>query len=203
MKRLWLLGIVLPGCMDSLFKPEEEPEPYPPYYEPAPYYEPEPYREPEPPVETVFSTVLLFDWDGRDQSDGRAGVDFCGIVADCANAVSAELILGDGLVCDVEGPDCPAVRTDPNAVLDLGEQCVADSVPSDYVSLGQFGALYVGFDGDLRGCSVAVVTLNNDEGWEAYVCDSGELGFAYCLADGGSVHLQQVGGSAIFLVPAE
>lgn len=177
-----------------------EPEPEPEFREPDPI-EPDPVEPPQ----VVYDTLLLFDQGAFDDGMGTSGADFCGVSADCAQAVSAVLILGEGEVCQAEGPGCSANRADAAAILDDGSQCDLASVPSDYVSVGGSGSIAVQFDGDLRSCVVTVVEFAgaNPEGWEAYVCDSDEVSVANCLARDEAVHFEPEGGEASFVVPAE
>lgn len=152
-----------------------------------------------------YNHLLIFDDGSADDGAGTTGVDICGVSADCATAVSATLTLGEGSVCDAEGPGCSTNRADANAVLDDGSACVADSVPSDYTSLGGDGSIAIAFDGDLAGCAVTVVEFAGAtmEAWSAFVCDGADVGSATCLNDNNPVHEAAAGGEATFNVPAE
>jgi hypothetical protein len=152
----------------------------------------------------VEHTMLrIFDLDSMDDGAGTTGVDLCGITVDCGrNAISATPTIGEGEVCTAEGPGCSTNRADPEAILDDGAECEADSVPSHYISLGSGGTIDVIFDGDLKGCEITIVEFAGatEEGWEAFVCDAdGEN----CLNEDGAVHTAAAGGTESFTVPAE
>lgn len=157
------------------------------------------------PGGVVFDTLLLFDDGSMDDNIGTSGVDFCGASADCASAVSATLVLGGGTICRSEGPGCVTDRTDAVAILDDGSSCETASVPSDFVSVGTDGMIAVGFDGDLRGCTVTVVEFAgaNIEAWEAYVCDTGDVAIANCLNQDQPVQSAANGGTVTFNLPGE
>lgn len=160
---------------------------------------PEP-ESPEPEGTVEYTMLRIADLDSDDDGAGTTGVDLCGVVANCANAISASAQIGDGEVCTAEGPGCSTDRSDPNAILDDGSMCEADSVPSHYISLGTNGNIDVIFDGNLSGCEITIVEFdgNTPEGWEAYVCDaSGEN----CLGNA-PVHTAAAGGTESFTVPA-
>jgi hypothetical protein len=153
----------------------------------------------------TYDTVLIFDQDSMDDGAGTSGVDICGVSADCANATAATPVLGGGELCREEGPGCSTSRVDPQAALDDGSDCEADSNPSHYISLGTSGSLAVTFDGDLAGCNVTIVEFAGatEEGWEAFVCDGDDVTTANCLGGGNAVHTEAAGGTATFAVPAE
>ena len=157
------------------------------------------------PEEIVFDTLIIFDDGSQDDGSGTSGVDICGASADCANVISATLVLGGGTLCQAEGPGCSTNRTDPNAVLDDGARCDPRTIPSDFASLGTDGQVSVVFDGSVAGCAVTVVELVGAtvEAWEAYVCDSDDVGSAFCLNNDFPVHSAANGGTATFEVPAE
>ncbi|MEZ4436342.1 MAG: hypothetical protein R3F65_28415 [bacterium] len=152
----------------------------------------------EPPP-SVYRWVIVAD-DSRDENmAGTAGADICGVSAVCGVevvlGVEAELVLGDGVVCDgVPGGPCGATRReDPAAALDDGQMCAGGSSPSDYVSLGLSGQLAVDLGRDLRGCGVEVVELagGDAEGYSVFVCETAVLEAATCVNGG-----QPVGVSA-------
>lgn len=156
-------------------------------------------------VEIVYDTLIIADTSEEVNMAGTAGVDICGVTADCANTSTASVALGEGEVCVAEGPGCSTNRGNPEAVLDDGSACDPASNPSDYASIGVDGVLTVTFDGSLAGCNVTVVELegNDAEGWEAFVCDSDNLESANCLNESNAVHSEAAGGEASFGVPAE
>lgn len=153
----------------------------------------------------VFDTLLLFDDGAMDDDAGTTGADFCGVSADCATAVAASLVLGEGSICQAAGPGCLANRADANAILDDGSACEAATVPSDFVSVGGFGQIAVIFDGDLRGCTVTVVEFAGaiPEAWEGYICDDPDVGSATCLNNDQPVATAPNGGESTFVVPGQ
>ena len=160
------------------------------------------------PGEIVFNTLIIFDDGSVDIDDGLTGADFCSVTANCASAVSVTLVLGDGSLCQEEGPGCQTSRTDAVTVINGNSSCTLDAIPSDFTSLGRDGQMAVGFDGDLTGCEVTVLEWNQEQNgqsdaWVAYVCDSDDVGSAFCVNNDLPEHEAAAGGNATFEVPAE
>ncbi len=157
----------------------------------------------EPPPE-VYRWLIVLDDSIDENQAGTAGADICGLSAACGAdelvGVDAELVLGDGRVCDgVPGGPCGDTRReDPRAALDDGAMCEGGSSPSDYVSLGVTGSLAVDFGRDLRGCTVYLVELagRDAEGYAVYLCETPVLEAATCAGGGAPVAVVDVGGEA-------
>lgn len=185
----------------------------------APPIEPEPPVEPEPPIgpgepepigpppldNGFFNWLLIFDDGAFEPEDGTPGADICGVETACGTPTSAVLTPGSGMLCVSDGPGCPANRTDPIAALDDGARCDWESAPSDFVSLGEFGSLFIEFDADLRGCTLMIVELAGriPEPYSVFVCDSIDLEEAFCLNNDAPVVEAFDGGSVTVDVPAE
>lgn len=166
-------------------------------------HEPPDRGRPDPDGE--YRWLILFDDGSFDDGIGTTGVDFCGVRSDCGVPVAAVLILGDGSVCQAPGPGCATNRADPNAILDDGRACDPGSVPSDFVSIGSDGSIFVQFSESIAGCEVTVVELQGaaQEAYTAFVCDSDDIAEAFCVNNDNPVHEAAFGGEATFFVPAE
>ncbi|MCB9546725.1 MAG: hypothetical protein H6706_12845 [Myxococcales bacterium] len=170
--------------------------------------EPEPMSGPEPePMAPAMDWVFVVDASPQPTEVGTPGADICGLAATCDGAaiptLAALLVLGDGEVCDEQRDGCPTVRGDPDAARDDGAACTAASSPSDYVSLGVGGLLAVRFGRDLRGCVLEVVEAAgaDDDAYDVFVCDGGEVGSATCVADGQPLGTGRGGGGVQVTVP--
>jgi hypothetical protein len=155
----------------------------------------------EEPV--VHKWVHLEDTSEHENQNGTPGVDICGVEVNCDGAslvpISTRLSAGSGWIC-VEGEEgCSADRNDPDAAADDGTTCDPSSRPSDYVSVGVGGELWLEMDRDLVGCNVTVVELvgGDAEGYTVRVCSEDRAG-AGCILAGTSPS----GGEASFEVPS-
>lgn len=148
-------------------------------------------REDEP---VEYRYVIVEDASIEVGRAGTAGADICSVVVECFGealvAVSASLEVGQGVVCDGMSTDAPCEdgvdRRDAAAALTDGTRCVAESAPSDYVSLGLGGGLAVEFAVDLAGCEVLIEALagRTDEPYGVYVCATPMITDETCLLDG-------------------
>lgn len=160
------------------------------------------------PEDTELSWVVIFDDSEGDSGSGTAGADICGVSAQCdgmrLTGVETLYEAGEGEICTAEGPGCSADRGDPEAAMDDGETCVADSSPSDYISLGLSGVLSVDMGRDLRGCAVTVREFEgaDPERAEVYVCDSATINDETICANS-SLPFGGGAGEISFTVPAE
>lgn len=152
--------------------------------------------------------VVIFDDTNQDHGSGTAGADICGVVARCdgrrLTGVQALYEPGSGDICNANGPGCRSDRGNPQAALDDGGRCAADSVPSDYISLGLGGELGVNFNRDLRGCNVTVREYegSDPERIEVYVCNTGAIkADSVCVNSNQAVAAGQ--GTLSFTVPAQ
>ncbi|MCA9557447.1 MAG: hypothetical protein KC583_02675, partial [Myxococcales bacterium] len=139
------------------------------------------------------------------------GADICGVIAECdgveTTATSAQITVGQGLVCDGSTTEAPCEsgtnRQNADAAKDRGDNCMGNSSPSDYASLGLSGEIALGFDTDLQGCSVTIAeaTGNDTEGYDVYVCQTPVLDAATCIG-GAVLQSADMGGSISVAVPA-
>lgn len=155
-------------------------------------------------VETTYNYLIIIDNSIDENMAGTPGADICGIEIDCAvSIVDTDFVQGEGMVCEMEGDGCSTARNEPGALNDDGNTCEPASVPSDYVSLGMAGAVAVQYDGDLRGCSIAVRELvgNDSESYQVQVC--ADATSTDCLVlDGEATTLSfEDGGEGTFSVP--
>ena len=156
----------------------------------------------EDPVYAAYTWVALTDLSVVENASGTPGADVCGVVAECGDGevvgLSAVVDPGAGEVCsEVDPPDCSAVRNDPAAALDEGLSCEAVSAPSDYVSMGVGGSLWVDLGQDLQGCTVTIVELqgHDDEPYEVRVC--ADDSYDDCLDDGSPLGLSSDSGGDV------
>lgn len=142
-------------------------------------------RELPPAPPPAMRWLYIFDESSYEAEDGAPGADICGVVAICdgvaAPAVEADYVMGDGEFCTEPGRVCITNRADPTAALDDGMTCDWESIPSDYVALGQHGSITLGFERAITGCEIAVRMTDSDEAIVAFVCDSADLYAANCL----------------------
>jgi hypothetical protein len=191
----WLTCLTaLAGCIAS-------PEPArDPSHSPAPPQDPGVEQRPG-----LFNHLLIVDVESNDQGDGAPGVDVCLVIAHhCADARTANLVLGGGEPCREAAPGCLTDRTDPQAALSLPDHCRFENVPSDFVSLGTNGMIAIGFEAEIAGCAVTVVTATagrDRERWRAYLCDSPDPREAMCL-NGGTPVMNGEGGDQTFQMPS-
>ncbi len=186
--------------------PPPDPDMGPP---PDPDMGPPPDPDMGPPPEDPYTWLIIVDDTQVDSNAGTAGIDLCGVAADCDGvvepAVQADYIQGDGLVCGPADPDpCSGTaRDDPSAALDIGAACEAGSSPSDYVSLGLSGQIGLRFERPLPGCTVTVFEFagRDDEPYDAYVCRGPILSAEDCLLDGEPVLRARLGGDASADIP--
>lgn len=163
-------------------------------------------------MDPEYRYVVIVDDSMVENMNGTPGADICGIVADCGGTeltgVSAELIAGDGLVCDGSTTEAPCEsgtdRGNEAAALDTGANCEAGSSPSDYVSLGVVGQIAVQFDQDLQGCNLNIIELVGPdmEPYDVYVCQSTVAEAETCLLMGSVGSSGEDGGSVSIDVPA-
>lgn len=165
-------------------------------------------------VETEYRYVIIVDDSPETDTDGTAGVDICGMVANCNGAeltgVGADLSLGEGEVCDGNTTEAPCSsgvnRQNPGTALDTGALCdpaTNNEEPSHYVSIGVGGELAVEFDQDLQGCDVEVIEHagRDAEAYRVYVCESNEINNDTCLLMANAVAEADMGGPVSFTVP--
>lgn len=163
------------------------------------------------PMGAEYKYVIIVDNSADENMQGTPGADICGVIAECdgveSTATSAEITVGQGLVCDgsTTEPPCESGtnRQDAAAARDRGDNCEPGSSPSDYASLGLSGELALGFATDLQGCSVTITELtgNDVEGYDVYVCQTAVLDAATCIG-GAVLQSADMGGAISVAVPA-
>ena len=155
-----------------------------------------------------YAWVEIRDISVDERPHGTAGADICGLVAHCEGnhviGIEAYLELGTGGVCVAHArPACGPNRADPNAALQSGEECDSTSSPSDYVSLGMGGVLWVYFGTDLRDCTLSVAEAQSvgREAYNVFVC--AEMNNDDCLNGGHPVGSAVWGGPLTVDLSAE
>jgi len=131
---------------------------------------------------TQYGWVIIVDNTVQDDMSGSAGVDICGIIAQCdgatSNGTDSVIAFGEGMVCgqpDAFGEVCATnpVRNNPRAAEDDGSCRDPSDEQSAYVSLALEGILSVDFSQDLRGCTITVREdgdVGMTEAYKVYVC---------------------------------
>lgn len=164
---------------------------------------------------TPYPFAVIVDISTDENTDGTAGADICGVVAECEGEVRYGVIsafeVGGGAICgqtDEEIPACGANGTanDPTQGIDDGAQCTLEFDPetgaANYVSLGMGGTLILDFSGDLQGCSLSVIEHAGDdtEGYSVKLCaalDNGGADLSRCVSEQRATE----GGSTTTLIP--
>lgn len=114
----------------------------------------------------VYSWVVIDDFSVENDEASSPGTQICAVDIVCdggppISGLRAQVRLGIGQLCVGRGNGCSTSRVEPEAALGhVEDPCVIDSVPSDYVSTGYFGALAVQFNVPgrcgLTGCQVRI-----------------------------------------------
>lgn len=142
-----------------------------------------------------YGGLVIIDSSSEQSQENGAGVDICGVFADCGG----EVLIGIGaLALETGTGDVMASETDFDSLFDDGAECAEIG---DYLSLGMGGSVKVIFGQDLQGCTVRVVELlatNDYETYSIYLC--AEYDDQDCI-DGGAPLAESLGGIVEVEIP--
>jgi hypothetical protein len=155
------------------------------------------------PIVFITDTTAAED----ENTNGTPGVDICSVQSTCGVPIGATLTMGGGDLCQTDGPDCWAGRTNADASLSFEIECEAGSNPSHYVALGMGGELIVEFDAGQAGCAITIVEYEGTdvETYSVQICDDsnaercivGENSSTFLLREGTgtqTVHVPAING---------
>lgn len=127
----------------------------------------------------TYSHVVVVDTSDVENQNGTPGVDICGMIVTCdgreSTAIDSTFDEGSGSICSAGEAGCSADRGVRSAAEDNGARCDANSIPSDYVSIGVDGTLILQMAANRPvaiGCTVEVIELRGRdvESYDVYVC---------------------------------
>ena len=140
----------------------------------------------------------------NENMNGTPGVDICSVQSTCGAPIGATLNMGGGDICQTNGPDCEADRSDAAASMSFEAECEAGSNPSHYVALGMGGELTLEFDMDQAGCDLTIVEFegNDPETYSVQVCSDADASACLVGAGGDTYLAADVTGTNTVSVPA-